>query len=54
MARVELGKAEARIANAESHVIALEEELMEQADHHSKLLKDMYLVEHAKRKELYP
>jgi hypothetical protein len=27
---------------------------MEQADHHGKLLRGMYLVEHAKRKELHP
>ena len=33
--RVELAKAEARAAHAESRVIALEEELMEQADHYS-------------------
>jgi hypothetical protein len=52
-ARVELGKAEARIANAESRVIALEEKLIEQADHHSKLLRGMFLVERAKRKELH-
>jgi hypothetical protein len=52
-AKVYLGKAEARIANAESRVIALKEELMEQANHHSKLLRSMYLVECAKRKELH-
>jgi hypothetical protein len=32
----------------------LEEELIEQADHHSKLLRGMFLVERAKRKELHP
>jgi hypothetical protein len=50
-ARVELAKAEARAAHVESHVIAFEAELLEQADHHSKLLRDMYLVEHAKSNE---
>jgi hypothetical protein len=47
---VELAKAEAGAAHAESYVIALEEELMELADHHNKLLRGMYLVEHTKRK----
>jgi hypothetical protein len=50
-ARVELAKAEARAAHAKSHVIAFEEELLEQANRHSKLLRGVYLVEHAKRKE---
>jgi acyl-ACP thioesterase len=50
-ARVELAKAEARAAHAESHVVALEEELLEQADRHNKLMRDVNLVEHAKRKE---
>jgi hypothetical protein len=50
-ARVELAKAEARAAHAESRVIALEEELLEQVDCHSNLLRGMYLVECAKRKE---
>jgi hypothetical protein len=50
-ARVELAKAEACVAHAESRVIALEEELLEQADHHSKLLRGVYLVERAKIKE---
>jgi hypothetical protein len=49
-ARVELAKAEIRAANAESCVIAFEE-LLEQTDHHSKLLRGVYLVERAKRKE---
>jgi hypothetical protein len=53
-ARVELAKVEARTTHAESHVIALEEELLEQADHHSKLLRGMHLVERAKRKERHP
>jgi hypothetical protein len=53
-ARVELAKVEARTAHTESCVIALEEELLEQADHHSKLLRGVYLVERAKRKERHP
>jgi hypothetical protein len=53
-ARVELAKAEARAAHAESHVIAFEEELLEQADRHSKLLRGVYLVERTKRKECHP
>jgi uncharacterized coiled-coil protein SlyX len=53
-ARVELAKVEARAAHTESRVIALEEELLEQVDYHSKLLRGMYLVERAKRKEHYP
>jgi hypothetical protein len=53
-AQVELGKAEACIANAESCAIALEEELIEQVDHHSKFLRGMFLVKRAKRKELHP
>jgi hypothetical protein len=50
-ARVELAKVEAHVTHVESHVIALEEELLEQADCHSKLLRGVYLVERAKRKE---
>jgi hypothetical protein len=50
-ARVELAKAEARTAHVESRVVTLEEELLEQADRHSKLLRGVYLVECAKRKE---
>jgi hypothetical protein len=52
-ARVELAKAEACAAHAKSHVIAFEE-LLGQDDHHSKLLRGVYLVEHAKRKECHP
>jgi hypothetical protein len=37
-----------------SRVIALEEELLEQADRHSKLLRGVYLVERAKRKDCHP
>jgi hypothetical protein len=50
-ARVELAKAEASAAHAGSHVVAFETELLEQAGRHSKLLRDMYLVECAKRKK---
>jgi hypothetical protein len=50
-ARVELAKVEACAAHIKSRVIALEEELLEQADRHSKLLRGVYLVERAKRKE---
>jgi hypothetical protein len=53
-ARVDLTKAEARVAHTESRVIALEEGLFEQADRHSKLLRGVYLVECAKRKERHP
>jgi hypothetical protein len=52
-ARVELAKAKARATHTKSCVIALEEELLEQADHHSKLLRGVYLMERAKRKERY-
>jgi hypothetical protein len=48
---VELAKAEGHAAHVESHVVAFEEELLEQADHHNKLLRGVYLVERAKRKE---
>jgi hypothetical protein len=51
---VELAKTEARATHTESHVIALEEELMDQANHYNKLLRGVYLVEHAKRKERHP
>jgi hypothetical protein len=53
-ARVELAKVEARAAHTESHVVAFEEELLEQADRHNNLLRGMYLVECAKRKERHP
>jgi hypothetical protein len=52
--RVELAKSEAHAAHVKSRVIGLEEELMEQADCHSKLLRGVYLVERAKRKEPHP
>jgi hypothetical protein len=51
---VELAKAEARASHAESCVITFEQELLEWADHHSKLLRGVYLVERAKRKERHP
>jgi hypothetical protein len=50
-ARVELAKVETRATHTESHVVAFEEELLEQADRHTKLLIVVYLVERAKRKE---
>jgi hypothetical protein len=53
-ARVELAKAEACTSHVKSRVVALEEELLEQAIRHNKLLRGMYLVECAKRKERYP
>jgi hypothetical protein len=53
-ARVEVAKAEARATHAESHVVVFEEELLEQANRHSKLLRGMYLVERAKREERHP
>jgi hypothetical protein len=53
-ARVELAKAEPCASHAESRVIAFEKELLEQADRHSKLLRGVYLVERAKRKERHP
>jgi hypothetical protein len=53
MSRVELFKAEACSAHIESRAVALEE-LLEQADRHSKLLRGAYLVECAKRKERHP
>jgi hypothetical protein len=52
--RVEPAKVEAGVAHIESCVIALEEELMESADHHNKLLRGVYLVERAERKEPRP
>jgi hypothetical protein len=51
--REELAKAEARAAHTESRVIAFEEELLEQVNCHSKLLRGMYLVERVKRKECH-
>jgi hypothetical protein len=51
---VERAKAEARTSHTESHVVAFEEESLEQADRHNKLLRGVYLVEHAKRKERHP
>jgi hypothetical protein len=48
-ARVELAKTEAHTSHTENCVIAFEEELLEQADHHNKLLRNMYLVERAGR-----
>jgi hypothetical protein len=52
-ARVELVKTKARATHTKSCVIALEE-LLEQPDHHSKLLRGVYLVEHAKERSVNP
>jgi hypothetical protein len=46
---VELAKAEAQAASAESCVILAEQNLREQADYHSQLLRGVYLVDRAKR-----
>jgi hypothetical protein len=50
-AKVELALAEARTANAESRVALAEENLREQADKHSQLLRGVCLVDRAKRKD---
>jgi hypothetical protein len=52
--RVLLAKAETRTAHAESCVVALEEELLEHADRHNKLLRGVYLVERAKKRSAIP
>jgi hypothetical protein len=49
-ARVELAKAEAQAASAESRTVLAEENLREQADRHIQLLRGVYLVDRAKRK----
>jgi hypothetical protein len=52
--RLDLAQAEARVANAESRIVLAEEKLWEQADHHSKLLRDISLVDRVKRKDPHP
>jgi hypothetical protein len=52
--RLDLAQSEARVANAESRVALAEEKLWEQADHHSKLLRDISLVDRVKRKDPHP
>jgi hypothetical protein len=53
-AKLALAQAEARAAEAESRFAAAEENLREQADRHSQLLRGVYLVDRAKRKEHHP
>jgi hypothetical protein len=53
-AKLALAQAEARATEAKSRFAAAEENLREQADHHSQLLRGVYLVDHAKRKERHP
>jgi hypothetical protein len=48
---VELAKYEACNVHAESWVMALEDELLDQADHNSRLIWGMCLLEHAYRRE---
>jgi hypothetical protein len=49
-AKLALAQAEARAAEAKSRLAVAEENLREQADHHSQILRGVYLVDHAKRK----
>ena len=49
-----VAQAEARAAEAESHLAVTEQNLREQADCHSQLLRGVYLVDRAKRKERHP
>ena len=53
-ARMELAHVEARTANAESQAITAKENLREQVNHHSQLLRGVFLVELAKRKDHHP
>ncbi|XP_025825129.1 uncharacterized protein LOC112900483, partial [Panicum hallii] len=50
-AKLALAQAEARAAEAESRLAVAEDNLREQADRHSQLLRGVYLVDRAKRKE---
>ena len=52
--KLALAQAEARAAEAESRLAAAEENLREQADRHSQLLRGVYLVDRVKRKERHP
>jgi hypothetical protein len=47
---VVLAKAEAQAANTESRDVLAEEDIREEADRHSQLLRGVYLVDRAKRK----
>jgi hypothetical protein len=49
--RVELAKYEAHTVHAESRVMALEDELSDQTDRNSRLLRGVCLLEHAYRRE---
>jgi hypothetical protein len=49
--RVELAKFEAHTVHADSRVMALEDELSDQADHNNRLLHGLCLLEHAYRRE---
>jgi len=53
-AKLAVAQAEARAAEAESRLAVAEENLREQADRHSQLLRGVYLVDRAKRKERHP
>jgi hypothetical protein len=53
-AKLALAQVEARAAKAESRLAVAEENLREQADHHSQLLRGVYLVDRAKRKGHHP
>ena len=53
-AKLAVAQAEARAAEAESRLAMAEENLREQADRHSQLLRGVYLVDRAKRKERHP
>jgi hypothetical protein len=52
--RLDLAQAEARVANAERRIALAEENLREQAGHHSKLLRDISLADRVKRKDHHP
>src|SRR6185312_9665209 len=47
-------RAKLAVAQAESRLAVAEENLREQADRHSQLLRGVYLVDRAKRKECQP
>jgi len=53
-AKLAVAQAEARAAEAESCLAMAEENLREQEDRHSQLLRGVYLVDRAKRKERHP
>ena len=53
-AKLAVAQAEARAAEAESRLAVAEENLREQADYHSQLLRGVYLVDRAKHKERHP